>query len=124
MARRVRRNRINIEEYDVSNVIRHARLYAGHPRLKGIVDSKAWMAGTIGERSDAVLRTAMPGHDDDLDPTSIHAASGEPSLRAKRSNPSSLLPRSRVKVGAMDCFVVLLLAMTRGEWIGSLYFVT
>jgi len=24
---------------------------------------KTWMAGTIGERSDAVLRTAMPGHD-------------------------------------------------------------
>jgi hypothetical protein len=25
---------------------------------------KTWMAGTIGERSDAVLRTAMPGHDE------------------------------------------------------------
>jgi hypothetical protein len=24
---------------------------------------KTWMAGTIGERSDAVLRTAWPGHD-------------------------------------------------------------
>jgi hypothetical protein len=26
---------------------------------------KAWMPGTIGERSDAVLRTAMAGHDVD-----------------------------------------------------------
>src|SRR5215471_9401524 len=26
--------------------------------------TKTWMAGAIGERSDAVLRTAMPGHDD------------------------------------------------------------
>jgi hypothetical protein len=25
---------------------------------------KTWMPGTIGERSDAVLRTAMAGHDD------------------------------------------------------------
>jgi hypothetical protein len=27
--------------------------------LLGGVSSKTWMAGTIGERSDAVLRTAM-----------------------------------------------------------------
>jgi len=26
---------------------------------------KTWMPGTIGERSDAVLRTAMAGHDVD-----------------------------------------------------------
>jgi hypothetical protein len=26
--------------------------------------AKAWMPGNIGERSDAVLRTAMAGHDD------------------------------------------------------------
>jgi hypothetical protein len=34
--------------------------------MKGIhvfAADKTWMAGTIGERSDAVLRTAMPGHD-------------------------------------------------------------
>jgi hypothetical protein len=38
-------------------------LVAGHPRLSSeICRSKAWMAG-IGERRDAVLRTAMPGHD-------------------------------------------------------------
>jgi len=27
-------------------LIRHARLYAGHPRLWGIATSKTWMAGT------------------------------------------------------------------------------
>jgi hypothetical protein len=32
--------------------------------LTASVSRKTWMAGTIGERSDAVLRTAMPGHDD------------------------------------------------------------
>ncbi|HEY4747055.1 MAG TPA: hypothetical protein VIH38_05805, partial [Steroidobacteraceae bacterium] len=36
---------------------------AGHPRLSGIRKSKDVDGRDIGERSDAVLRTAMPGHD-------------------------------------------------------------
>jgi hypothetical protein len=31
--------------------------------LFGLWGLKTWMPGTIGERSDAVLRTAMAGHD-------------------------------------------------------------
>jgi hypothetical protein len=38
-------------------------LVAGIHALLLSANVKAWMAGTIGERSDAVLRTAMPGHD-------------------------------------------------------------
>jgi hypothetical protein len=34
-----------------------------HVFLRGDA-SKTWMPGTIGERSDAVLRTAMAGHDE------------------------------------------------------------
>jgi hypothetical protein len=32
-------------------------VFTSQPKLK------TWMAGTIGERSDAVLRTAVSGHD-------------------------------------------------------------
>src|SRR5690242_18493372 len=43
---------------------RHARPCAGHPRLPSW--SKQGVDGRdIGERSDAVLQTAMPGHDVD-----------------------------------------------------------
>src|SRR4051794_22368801 len=49
----------------VTNKRRHARPRAGHPRLAVLMAAKAWMAGTVGERSDAVLRTAMPGHDEE-----------------------------------------------------------
>jgi len=40
------------------------------------MQSKTWMPGTIGERSDAVLRTAMPGHDSVLGaaPSTRHAS--------------------------------------------------
>ena len=41
---------------------RHGRACPGHPRL-ALLSRKTWMPGTIGERSDAVLRTAMAGHD-------------------------------------------------------------
>src|SRR6516162_7217950 len=40
---------------------RHARLYAGHPRLRSGFAVKAWMAGH--QRVYARLRRAMPGHD-------------------------------------------------------------
>jgi len=44
--------------------LRHARPRAGHPRLQSF--SKKGVDGRdIGERSDAVLRTAMPGHDEE-----------------------------------------------------------
>jgi hypothetical protein len=33
------------------------------PAIHVFLEAKAWMPGTIGERSDAVLRTAMAGHD-------------------------------------------------------------
>ena len=32
----------------------------------GATSRKAWMAGTWASGSDAVLRTAMPGHDETL----------------------------------------------------------
>jgi hypothetical protein len=38
---------------------RHARLYAGHPRLSGISLKKDVGGRAIGERSDAVLRTTL-----------------------------------------------------------------
>jgi hypothetical protein len=34
------------------------------PAIHVLATGKAWMPGTIGERSDAVLRTTMAGHDD------------------------------------------------------------
>src|SRR5712671_4279954 len=43
---------------------RHARPCAGHPRLEAMSKIKDVDGRDIGERSDAVLRTAMPGHDD------------------------------------------------------------
>jgi hypothetical protein len=33
------------------------------PAIHVFLVAKTWMPGTIGERSDAVLRTAMAGHD-------------------------------------------------------------
>src|SRR5581483_11602749 len=36
----------------------------GHPRFYRMRARKTWMPGTIGERSDAVLRTAKAGHDE------------------------------------------------------------
>jgi hypothetical protein len=41
----------------------HARPCAGHPRLYKIRDAKVVDGRDVSERSDAVLRTAMPGHD-------------------------------------------------------------
>src|ERR1051326_3380786 len=41
---------------------RHARACPPHPRLAS--DRKGVDGRDIGERSDAVLRTAMPGHDE------------------------------------------------------------
>ena len=41
----------------------HARLYAGHPRLRGFAKVKDVDGRAIGVRKHAVLRTAMPGHD-------------------------------------------------------------
>src|SRR3979411_2537801 len=41
---------------------RHARPRAGHPRLRRQQEQDV-DGRDIGERSDAVLRTAMPGHD-------------------------------------------------------------
>jgi hypothetical protein len=34
------------------------------PGIHVLAVTKAWMGRVIGERSDAVLRTAMPGHDE------------------------------------------------------------
>src|ERR1700686_5056297 len=45
-------------------VPRHARACRGHPRLYGGAIKKGVDGRDIGERSDAVLRTALPGHDE------------------------------------------------------------
>ncbi len=42
---------------------RTARACRGHPRVTARADKKGVDGRDIGERSDAVLRTAMPGHD-------------------------------------------------------------
>src|SRR5258705_9413939 len=47
-----------------SMMTRHARPCAGHPRLQSQGTSKGVDGRDLGERSDAVLRTAMPGHDE------------------------------------------------------------
>src|ERR1700722_9288936 len=45
--------------------LRHARACPGHPRLTDAQQTRRGWPG-IGERSNAVLRTTMPGHDDCL----------------------------------------------------------
>src|SRR5882762_5760179 len=80
-------------------LIRHARACRGHLDSRGTAGLTDRDGRDIGERSDAVLRTAMPGHDDRwvslaysgtipiqnivLSPTSISY------VRAKVSLPSS-----------------------------------
>src|SRR5467141_3753266 len=63
------RLRVSMAGFVVNNnestrpLLRHARACPGHPRLGGIIKHKGVDGRDIGERSDAVLRTAMPGHD-------------------------------------------------------------
>jgi hypothetical protein len=47
-----------------NRIARHGRTCSGHPRLCSDSAFKTWIPATIGERSDAVLRTAMRGHAD------------------------------------------------------------
>jgi hypothetical protein len=44
---------------------RHGRTCSGHPRLWLAAHLKNFDDRDIGERSDAVLRTAMRGHDEE-----------------------------------------------------------
>src|SRR5258705_5242922 len=57
--------RASVSGRSMMSVYRHARPCAGHPRLTPTHPAVKDVDGRdIGERSDAVLRTAMPGHDD------------------------------------------------------------
>src|SRR6266702_5482383 len=57
--------RQSVPNLTIRNFLRHARACPGHPRSSIAFDAKrTWMAGTQASGSDAVLRTAMPGHDD------------------------------------------------------------
>ena len=68
---------------------RHARPCAGHPRL-AFLSAKGVDGRDIGERSDAVLRMAMPGHDE-------HCARRSQAADARlRSVPGVIARRNRV----------------------------
>src|ERR1700674_4186056 len=69
--------RASVSGRSMMSVYRHARACSGHPRLSSDAKSKDVDGRDIGERSDAVLRTAMPGHDDVDGSGSTAAAAAE-----------------------------------------------
>ena len=70
---------------DAPPLQRHARLYAGHPRLSAQQDVDG---RDIGVRKHAVLRTAMPGQDE----WRVCASCLSPFVAAKAGTQSTTLP--------------------------------
>src|SRR5215472_14991718 len=79
---------------------------------------KTWMPATIGERSDAVLRTAMRGHDDANHPLLRLAVTLRIGLRGRRAALLLFQLLARFVGAPLQFLLQLLLRRLELLWIG------